>query len=96
MDTIISRPESTTAAAATTSRPACDFTEPERCRVRALDKAQEYDKENVPPPNLLRLAVGASKGSLAATGKRKRVPLQDITHMYASDRNFQQSVRFFR
>ncbi len=46
MDTIVSRPESTTAAAATTSRPACDFTEPERCRVRALDKAHEYDKEN--------------------------------------------------
>ncbi|BDA48723.1 hypothetical protein COCOBI_12-4050 [Coccomyxa sp. Obi] len=96
MDTIVSRPECTTATATTTSRPACEFPEPERPRVRALDKAHEHDKENVPPPHLQRSATGASKGSLAASGKRKRVPLQDITHMYASDRNFQQSVRFFR
>ncbi|KAK9917758.1 hypothetical protein WJX75_007875 [Coccomyxa subellipsoidea] len=100
METCASRPSSsmdTVTDITTSSRSACDTAELERCRGKALDLAHDHNKENVPPSHGLgRLSAGASKGSLAASGKRKRVPLQDVTQLYASDRNFYQSVRLFR
>ncbi|EIE27564.1 hypothetical protein COCSUDRAFT_52206 [Coccomyxa subellipsoidea C-169] len=101
METSACRPSSIIApapATTTTSGSEFDKAEPERCRSKTFEVAHEHDKENVPPSHqsLGRLGAAASKGSLAASGKRKRIPLQDVTKLYASDRNFHQSVRMFR